>query len=99
MMASSLEQTDHQVVHGCQDTSRGTNRHSSSIFAESNVTAIVQASFDKPMFASGLKHFCRGSLISGQAGNAELDFMACFVDFPLAEPYLLTDMPKKGKFW
>ena len=86
LMASSLEQTDHQIVHSCQDTPRCTDRHTSRIFAESNVTAIVQASFDRPMFASGLKHFCRGSLVSRQAGYAELDFTTGFVDFSLAQP-------------
>lgn len=90
VITSSFDQADHHNMHGCQDPPRSANRHASSIFAESNITAIVQASFDQPMFAPGLEHFGRGSLVSGKAGNAELDFTACFVDFSLTEPEKLA---------
>ena len=53
VITGSLDQTDHQVINGSQVTPRSTNRHSGSIFVESDVTAIVQASFNQPMFAPG----------------------------------------------
>ena len=84
VMTSLLDQTNNQVMHSSQDTSRSADRHADGIFTESNITAIVQASFDKLMLGSELEHFSRGCLRLRKAGDAELDLTVCFEDSTFA---------------
>ena len=89
-MARSLDQTDHQVVYSSQYPSSCANCHPGSVFTESDIAAIVEASFDKPMLASRLKHLSGRSLAVGKTGNAVLNLATGFEDLSLAYPVKLT---------
>jgi hypothetical protein len=48
-MTCPFDQTDHQIMNRCQNSSGSTNRHSGSIFSEGNIPPVVKASLNPPM--------------------------------------------------
>ena len=99
-ITSSLDQTDDQVMYRCQNQSGSAESHTGGIFAESNIPAIVQAGFDKPMLAPDLEPFGGRCLRSGKAGNAEFDFSTGFVGLTPTDPgkrlFETIDLSKPG---
>ena len=79
-ISSSFDQGDHQVMDGSHNTTDSCFGHTSSIFLEGYITAIVESSFDEPMLTSIMKQVRWRSLCSGQAGEAEFGLTTAFDD-------------------